>query len=74
MRGARAAGGSLGEGCKMVRSDEQGMVLMSKDNLRKFRFDFEYKQYPTHMHLQEFRNGKWRDAVKGLHKIYPKEG
>jgi hypothetical protein len=51
---------------------------MSKDGLRKFRVDRDHtsntgKFTPMHIHLQEFRNGKWRDAVKGFHKMYPKE-
>lgn len=49
---------------------------MSKDGLRKFRFDFdtttsEAKFFPTHMHLQQLVNGKWRDAIRGIHHIYP---
>ena len=62
----------LGEGCKMVRNDERGIVLMSEDGLRKFRTDLLDKKYPPHVHLQEFINGEWGDAVPGLHHIYPK--
>ena len=62
----------LGEGCRMVRNDKQGMVLVSKDGLRKFRTDLLDKKYPPHVHLEELRNGGWQDAVEGMHHIYPK--
>ena len=60
----------------LVAETAKAMVLISEDGLRKFRFDFikedALRPIPTHAHLQEFRNGKWRDAVKGVHKIFPK--
>lgn len=68
----------LGERCKMIRNNDEVMVLMSEDGLRKFRVDLDYttidgsKFFPMHTHLQELKNGKWKDAVKGFHKIYPK--
>ena len=65
----------LGEGSITVRNDNKAMVLMSKDGLRKFRFDFdnttsEGKSFLAHAHLQEFRNAGWRDAIEGIHRIY----
>lgn len=46
---------------------------MSKDGLRKIRFDIKNPHGDApHIHLEEFINGKWRDAILGTHRIYPK--
>jgi hypothetical protein len=40
----------------------------------KFRVDFKNPGNDApHVHLEELVNGKWRDAVKGVHRIYPEE-
>ena len=45
---------------------------MSKDGLRKMRFDFNNSQNDLpYVHLEIFRNGRWRDAIPGTHRIYP---
>jgi hypothetical protein len=46
---------------------------MSKNGLRKMRFDINnpHGDLP-HVHLEEFINGKWQDAISGTHRIYPK--
>ncbi len=46
---------------------------MSNDGLRKMRFDIKnpHRDAP-HIHLEIFKNGKWRDAIPGTHRIYPK--
>jgi hypothetical protein len=65
----------LGEDCRMITKDAGDIILISKDGLRKLRFDIKnpHRDVP-HVHLRVFRNGKWRDAIKGKHRIYPKEG
>lgn len=38
----------------------------------KFRVDFKNPGNDApHMHLEQFRNDRWRDAVPGTHRIYP---
>ena len=47
---------------------------MSKDGLRKLRFDVinPHGDAP-HIHLEILKNGKWKDALKGAHIIYPQK-
>ncbi len=47
---------------------------MSKDGLRKMRFDIKNPHHgdAPHIHLEIFKNGKWKDAIPGTHRIYPK--
>ena len=47
---------------------------MSQDGLRKLRLDIIYPHGDApHIHLEIFKNGKWRDALKGSHRIYPQK-
>lgn len=47
---------------------------MSKDGLRKMRFDIKNPHGDKpHIHLEEFIYGKWRDAKPGTQRIYPKQ-
>ena len=63
----------LGEDAKAIRNKAQDDIFMSKDGLRKIRFDIRNSQGDLpHIHLEEFINGKWRDAIPGTHRIYPK--
>jgi len=45
---------------------------MSKDGLQKMRFDINnpHGDLP-HIHLEIFKNGKWHDAIPGVHRVYP---
>lgn len=47
---------------------------MSKDGLRKMRFDVKnpHGDIP-HAHLEVFKNGKWVDAIPGNHRLYLKK-
>ena len=52
----------LGPGSKLIKNRAGDLVLMSKDNLRKIRFDLN-RPWPhrnPHFHVEEFVNGKWR--------------
>ena len=49
------------------------IYIMSKDGLRKVRFDIKDPHgYNPHGHVQKLKNGKWVDAVK-QHHIYFKK-
>jgi hypothetical protein len=63
----------LGADCRAITNPSGDMVFMSKDGLRKFRFDIKNPNRDLpHVHLEVLHNGKWRDAAKGNHRIYPK--
>ncbi|MCG8340596.1 MAG: hypothetical protein MI674_05005, partial [Cytophagales bacterium] len=64
----------LGEGTKTITNKVGDLILVSQDGLRKMRFDINnpYSSAP-HIHLQSFRNGKWRDAISGKNHIYTKK-
>jgi len=64
----------LGEEAKVITNKAGDNIFISKDGLRKIRFDLKNSQGDLpHIHLEEFINGKWRDAIKGTHRIYPKQ-
>lgn len=45
---------------------------MSKDCLRKMRFDIKNSHGDKpHIHLEKKVNGKWKDATD-VHRMYPK--
>jgi len=63
----------LGEDCRMITKDAGDIILMSKDGLRKLRFDIKNSHgYPSHVHLEILKNGKWKNALSGVHHLYPK--
>ena len=63
----------LGEDCRMITKDSGDIILISKDGLRKLRFDIRNPHgYPSHVHLEVFKNGDWVDAISGIHHLYPK--
>lgn len=46
-------------------------IFMSKDDFKKVRWDWNNQGNDLkHMHFQELKNGKWKDVVKGNHRIY----
>jgi hypothetical protein len=63
----------LGGDCRMITKDSGDVVLISKDGLRKLRFDTEnpHGDLP-HMHLEVLKNGEWEDALIDVHRLYPK--
>ena len=64
----------LGEGSRAIINKNGDLVLMSKDGLRKMRFDIINPHgYPPHMHLEVLENGEWTNAIPGLHHLYPKQ-
>ncbi|MCG8340623.1 MAG: hypothetical protein MI674_05140 [Cytophagales bacterium] len=64
----------LGPNCKIFTKESGDIVLMSQDGLRKLRLDVIYPHGDApHIHLEIFKNGKWRDALKGTHRIYPQK-
>ncbi len=76
-RGLAAAGESakrfLGKDYRVVTNKAGDRIFMSKDGLRKIRFDFNATQGDLpHAHLEILKNGRWRDAIPGTHRIYPK--
>jgi hypothetical protein len=51
----------LGEDCRAITNPSGGMVFMSKDGLRKLRFDIKNPHgYPPHVHLEAFKDGTQR--------------
>ncbi|MFA6119203.1 MAG: hypothetical protein WCT85_06030 [Parachlamydiales bacterium] len=62
----------LQEDYTVITNKAGDKVFLSKDGLRKIRYDFEnpHGDIP-HMHIQEKINGKWVDASDS-HRIYPK--
>ena len=50
----------LGGGYKAITNKAGDTVFLSKDRLRKMR-----------VHIEQFINGRWRDAIPGTHRIYP---
>lgn len=64
----------LGEDATNITNKAGDEIFVSKDGLRKMRFDIKNSQGDLpHVHLEKFVNGKWRDAIKGIHRIYPKQ-
>lgn len=64
----------LGPRFTHIRNTAGDSIFISADRLRKIRFDYlnSHGDRP-HLHLQVFVNGKWRDAIQGLHRLYPNQ-
>ena len=64
----------LGKDFKTITNKAGDKIFMSKDGLKKMRLDIKnpHGNVP-HIHLEIFKNGKWRDAIPGTHRIYPKQ-
>ena len=59
----------LGEGTRLIRNRTGDPVFLSKDGIRKVRFDFN-RPFPhenPHLHVEELVNGQWKEA----HRIFP---
>ncbi len=64
----------LGKDYRVISNKADDIVFMSKDGLRKMRFDINATQGDLpHVHLEILKNGRWRDAIPGTHRIYPKQ-
>jgi len=64
----------LGEGYRTITNRYGDKVFVSKDGLRKIRFDFKNPRGDRpHAHVEVFQNGRWRDSVPGSHRVYPKQ-
>jgi hypothetical protein len=59
----------LGEGTRLIKNEAGDLVFISKDGLRKVRFDFisPKPHNNPHMHVEHFSGRKWRDSGQ----IYP---
>ena len=58
----------------MYTKESGDIVLMSKDGLRKMRFNVIYSHGDTaHIHLEICKNGKWKNALKNTRRIYPQK-
>lgn len=63
----------LGKDYKTITNKAGDNIFMSKNGLRKMRFDIKNSHGDApHIHLEILKNGKWRDAIPGTHRIYPK--
>ncbi len=64
----------LGKDYRTITNKAGDNIFMSNDGLRKIRFDIKNLHGDApHLHLEIFKNGKWRDAILGTHRIYPKQ-
>jgi RHS repeat-associated protein len=63
----------LGTDYRAIVNKAGDRIFMSKDGLRKMRFDIKNTHGDKpHLHIEQYSNGKWRDAIPGTHRIYPK--
>ena len=64
----------LGKEAKGITNKAGDNIFISKDGLRKIRFDMKNSHGDApHIHLEEFVKGKWNDAIPGTHRIYPQK-
>ena len=64
----------LGKEYKVLINKKGDYIFISNDGLRKMRFDIKNSQGDKpHIHLEEYINGKWNDAIPNKHRIYPKQ-
>ena len=69
---AASARNFLGGGYKAITNKAGDTVFLSKDRLRKMRFDFNNTSGDLpNVHIEQFINGRWSDAIPGTHRIYP---
>ncbi|MCI0382769.1 MAG: tetratricopeptide repeat protein [Chlamydiae bacterium] len=66
--------GWLGEGTKLIRNEAGDPIFISKDGLKRIRFDFNNSHGDkVHLHIEQKLNGRWQDA-SSQHRIYPTDG
>ncbi|HSW86750.1 MAG TPA: hypothetical protein VLG49_04525, partial [Rhabdochlamydiaceae bacterium] len=61
----------LGEGAQLIRNKASDPVFLSKDGLRKVRFDFN-RPAPhenPHLHIEHLVDGEWQE----ISRIYPSD-
>ncbi len=64
--------GWLGEGTQFIRNKAGDPVFLSKDGLRRVRFDFNNPHGDKlHLHIEHKIGGRWEDA-SSQHRIYPR--
>jgi RHS repeat-associated protein len=70
---ANSAKSWLGRGADWIINKSGDVIFTSEDGLRRFRYNTinPHGDLP-HVHLEEFIRDKWRDAIPGIHRIYPK--
>ena len=58
----------LGADFRFIRNDNDDIVLVSADNIRKVRFDFKepHPHKSPHMHVERYENGDWVSE-----RVYP---
>ena len=62
----------LGQDYRVITNRAGDRIFVSKDGLRKIRFDINNSHGDLpHIHMEAFRNGKWRDAIPDNHRLYP---
>ncbi len=61
--------GWLGEGTQFIRNKAGDPIFISKDGLRKLRFDFNRPapHESPHLHLEQFVDGEWQE----ISRVYP---
>jgi hypothetical protein len=61
----------LGKGARVIRNDAGDSIVLSKDGLRRLRFDFNrpYPHQSPHGHVEEFIKGRWIKSGP----IYPRD-
>lgn len=80
---AKTAPAEMSEGARLVldwvgpnargQLNNAGDLIISSSS-RKFRVVFRNPGNDLpHMHLEELVNGKWKDAIRGTHRIYPRQ-
>ena len=59
----------LGEGTQFIRNKAGDPIFLSKDGLRKVRFDFNRPapHESPHLHLEDLVNGEWQE----ISRVYP---
>jgi tetratricopeptide (TPR) repeat protein len=59
----------LGEGARLVRNKAGDPIFISKDGLRKVRFDFKrpHPHESPHLHIEHLVDGEWEE----ISRIYP---
>ena len=63
----------LGDGSRLIRNKSGDPVFLSKDCIRRVRFDFNNSHGDKmHVHFEKKVNIRWVDA-SSKHRIYPKD-